>query len=420
MKVVYDISVLGAINYWSLPKTGIYRYVANIAKGLIMSKECDIIFCSSALFEITHEVLEYLKPNSKFNQIPFIYPKDICFKISHNLRRFIKISKIENLKILNRFLYYIVKLIEFNVKPLKQKELFGKDIFHSTYFSLPEESKNIKNLKRFLTVHDLYPILYPQFYRFNKDHFLRHTLKSLCQNDYVICQSYSTKNDLCNYLKIDPLRVFVIYPGVDSNLFYHVSNYDKILYVKKKYHIKGDYILSVNSFAKRKNVFSVIRCFARLVEDDKFKDLNLVLVGAYNFKFNEIFREINKYDSIENRIILTGYVPDEDLSCLYSGAICFLYPSFYEGFVFPVLEAMQCGVPVITSNISSLPEIVGDAGITISPTDDEALYYKLYEILTNTSLRQSLSLKSITRAKQFSWEKCVSQIIEAYKIALRN
>ena len=143
-----------------------------------------------------------------------------------------------------------------------------------------------------------------------------------------------------------------------------------------------------------------------------------MLVGTQGWDYNDIFEEIFKHEDIKKRIIITGYIPDEDLAALYSGALAFVYPSFYEGFGLPHLEAMQCGVPVITSNTCSLPEVVGDAGIMVDPTDADALCHSMLEIYNKSSLREAMSLKSIERAKQFSWEKCTQETLAAYKTAL--
>ncbi len=143
--------------------------------------------------------------------------------------------------------------------------------------------------------------------------------------------------------------------------------------------------------------------------------LHLVLVGKKGWLDNNIHSEIsNLYPRLRERIIFTGYVPDEDLAPLYSGSLVFVYPSVYEGFGLPPLEAMQCGTPVITSNTSSLPEVVGNAGITVAPLDEDSLCHSIWELYQNDSLRNSLSTKSIEQAAKFSWEKCLQQTISAY------
>lgn len=121
---------------------------------------------------------------------------------------------------------------------------------------------------------------------------------------------------------------------------------------------------------------------------------------------------------MHERIHFPGFIEDDDLAALYSGAQCFVYPSFYEGFGLPVLEAMQCGTPVITSNTSSMPELVGDAGLLVSPYDEEALCKAIVSIVNDPSLRKHLSLKSIERSNGFSWEKACEDLLQAYRTAL--
>jgi glycosyltransferase involved in cell wall biosynthesis len=263
--------------------------------------------------------------------------------------------------------------------------------------------------------------MFPQFFEFKEDHLLNKILDSLAPDNWAICISDSTKNDLCNkFPKIDPSRVFVT-PLAASELFYPCNDFEQISLIRKKYNIPdAPYILSLSTLEPRKNIDHTIRCFAHLSQQEHIKDLSLVLVGTKGWDYNKIFEEISNNNSLQDRIIVTGYVADEDLAALYSGAMAFVYPSFYEGFGLPPLEAMQCGIPVITSNTSSLPEVVGDAGIMVSPTDTDALCQSMLEIYNNPSLRKTMSLRSIERSKQFSWEKCTQETINAYKTALSS
>ena len=163
-----------------------------------------------------------------------------------------------------------------------------------------------------------------------------------------------------------------------------------------------------------------IKCFSRLAQDNALNDLSLVLVGTKGWAFDPIFKEIAANPKIRDRIIVTGYVDDKYLAPLYSGAMMFVYPSFYEGFGLPPLEAMQCGVPVITSNTSSLPEVVGKAGIMIDPEDADALCQAMLTIYDSTEVRQKMSADSLAQASKFSWQKCAEQTINAYKASITN
>ena len=189
--------------------------------------------------------------------------------------------------------------------------------------------------------------------------------------------------------------------------------------VRKKFGIpNGPYILSLSTLEPRKNIAQTIRCFVRLLEQEKIDDLSLVLVGSKGWDYDSIFEEIAASPKIRDRIIVTGYAADEDLAPLYSGATMFVYPSFYEGFGLPPLEAMQCGVPVITSNTSSLPEVVGEAGIMVDPHDADELSQAMLKIYNSTDARQRMSLESLEQAQKFSWKRCAEQTIDTYKAAV--
>jgi glycosyltransferase involved in cell wall biosynthesis len=189
--------------------------------------------------------------------------------------------------------------------------------------------------------------------------------------------------------------------------------------VRQRYGIlENPYFLSVCTLEPRKNLASVVRAFCDLVRQNKLPDLKLVLVGIAGWKPERMNEALESAGELRSRIIITGYVPDKDLSPLYSGAMGFVYLSEYEGFGLPPLEAMQCGVPVITSNTSSLPEVVGDAGVMLDPNDIRGLTETLLDLYLHEDRRQELARRSKVRAACFSWDRCVSQVVEAYRAAL--
>ena len=240
------------------------------------------------------------------------------------------------------------------------------------------------------------------------------TISRISPGDFVFAISQSTKNDLCNYSNIDPSRVYVTHLAAADN-FRPCGDRARIDGVRRQYGIPdAPYALSLCTLEPRKNIEATIRSFSRLVKQQNIDDLNLVLVGARGWKFDEIFNELDRSLVEKERVFLTNYVPDEDLSPLYSGSMMFVYPSLYEGFGLPPLEAMQCGVPVITSNTSSLPEVVGDAGIMVNPEDEDAISQAMLELYQSDELREDLSGRSLDRAAGFSWKKCADETVEAY------
>jgi glycosyltransferase involved in cell wall biosynthesis len=293
------------------------------------------------------------------------------------------------------------------------------DIYHSPFHEIPAVIKN-KKIKKFQTIYDLIPVLHPEFFEFKEDHLIKGVLDSLNRDTFVLCISESTKNDLCSYSdKIDPEKVFVV-PLAASENFYRCTDTATIAAARSKYGIPpmARYFLSVSTLEPRKNIDQTIKAFIKILQEQKADDLYLVLTGTKGWDYGRIFSEIANSIDFKERIILTGYVPDEDLAPLYSGALGFVYPSFYEGFGLPPLEAMQCGTPVITSNTSSLPEVVGDAGIMVAPTDLDALCQAMLDLFQDEELRRTMSERSLARAKQFSWEKYTQDVINAYKTAL--
>lgn len=428
MKVVYDISRLGEGYNNTRYQTGINRVVENIAYGLFSSGECSLSFCASESLGMSNQARDYLKHNPKLQGTPFSHSR-----IGYEIYKMLNNLKHENAKssLLTSKVKFQRKILNLSITSVIEpfysyliipKNLAKTDIFHSPFYAIPEQLKQAKQLKKFLTIYDLTPVLYPHFFEDNVDKWFKHILNSLDYETWVLCISYATKNDICNYLKhVDPSRIFVTHLAA-SKSFYLQSDSNKLAATRMKYNIPPDapYILSLNTLEPRKNIAHLIRCFRRLVQQEKINDLCLVLAGGKGWLYNKLFEEISSCEALKNRVIVTGYVADEDLAALYSGALAFVYTSFYEGFGLPPLEAMQCGVPVITSNTSSLPEVVGDAGIMVAPTDADMLCHSMLALYTTSSLREAMSLKSLERAKLFSWDKCTQETLAAYKFALNS
>jgi len=418
LNVIYDISVLGVGFYLKRARTGIARVIENLALEFDHSPDVNMNYCA-------FHSLEHYFQTRKYTEQDFI-PFDKHFCQSKGLNK-IALNFMGNMyhepekspqkmKVWQRMLHKMLKGSA-ALNPMSESSAFnGIDIFHSTFYPFPAHVQSSKKLKRVITVYDLIPILHPEYFEFNEDALIKEVTGGIAPDDRVLAISQSTKDDLCNYKNIDPSRV-VVTPLAASDVFWQCRDSALLREVRVKYHIPDEpYILSLCTLEPRKNISQTIKCFARLIEDENISDLNLVLVGSKGWNFDHIFDEIDNA-SLRKRIIVTGYLLDEDLAPLYSGAMMFVYPSFYEGFGLPPLEAMQCGVPVITSNTSSLPEVVGNAGIMVSPDDSDALSQAMYEIYSKPSLRQSMAEKSLERSQIFSWKKCAKQTLRAYKLA---
>jgi len=289
------------------------------------------------------------------------------------------------------------------------------DIFHSIYPKLPAKEIT-KNTPRVLTIHDLIPIIRPNLVNSSLTRSFQEIINSIDkQKDWVICVSEYTRQEFCEYTGMLPERTFVT-PLASASHFHPVNDPSRITEVRQRYHIpEGNYFLSLAThLAPHKNLDHLIHCFFRLLSEHPDIDINLVLAGSNRFRRVEDIKD-HDYPQFTSRIVYTGFILDEDLSAIYSGATAFIFPSLYEGFGLPPLEAMQCGTPVITSNKTSLPEVVGDAGIMVDPKDEDALCQAMFNLLNNNTLSEELRRKGLEQAKKFSWGKCAADTAEVYK-----
>lgn len=425
MNVLYDISQLGHSHKSADSKTGIARVVETLGQKLAVSEECSLTFCAT---QHLTDARAYAVAQPDFINVPFPHEryKDYVSCNFHQVDAFMRARGGSGLLMrpLRKLLYTVESRVGNTALPVDARALAQADVFHSPFQALHNQVKQSK-VAKFLTVYDLTPILFPEYFvtletnrPVNIDGF-KSIIQSLGPEDHALCISEATKADLCEYTQHDPKRAIVTYLAADANLFYQCKDKLKIAQSCEKYQLPhGSYLLSLSTLEPRKNIEHVIRCFVQLVQEQKIDDLSLVLAGAKGWNYERIFTELDAAQNIKDRIIVTGRVEDEHLAALYSGALAFVYMSHYEGFGLPPLEAMQCGVPVITSNTSSLPEVVGDAGIMLAPTDTDGLCQALLQVYQDRNLRDEMAQKSLKRAGQFSWERCAQETIAAYKTAL--
>ena len=276
-----------------------------------------------------------------------------------------------------------------------------------------------KYAKLILTVHDLSFERYPE--HFSSKRKLWHVFinpKKICQRaDRIIAVSNSTKNDLINLYKIKSEKIEAVYSAVDDK-FQPISRNDaKLLETKEKYRLPYKFILYLGTIEPRKNIVSLIRAFDRLEKEAHDSDnmeilkYKLILAGSRGWLGEKIFLERRKA-AFRDHIQLIKFVRDEDKAYLYNLASLFVYPSFFEGFGFPPLEAMKCGIPVIASNNSSLPEIVGDGGILIDPDKPDEILRAMEELIKNKEFRETLVKKGLEKSKEFDWRKTAEETLE--------
>jgi len=305
------------------------------------------------------------------------------------------------------------------ISPLNSRSFRWAEIYHSPMTAIPQATRAMRRLRCFLTVYDLIPRRFPELSPEGALAILNASLGSLRPDDTVLCISEATKSDLCNEIRwLDPNNVIVTYLGA-SQRFRPPDDPAISDGVRSKYGIPpGPYVLSLSAREPRKGLDHLIHCFGRLVTDERLSDLNLVLAGPRGWKDEKILQALTTSAGLRDRVIITGRVDDADLPALYGGALFFAFLSIYEGFGLPVLEAMQCGTPVISSNASSLPEVVGDGGILVEPRDVDSLCEAMLSLYRDETRRRDLSLKAIARARHFSWEKCARETVAAYRRAL--
>jgi len=333
------------------------------------------------------------------------------------------------------------------------------------------------NLKTVVTIHDLGAEYLPQYHKFPSKIYLNWSTE--CAVHFatkIIAVSKSTKEDLVRRLGADERKIEVVYEGVDrKNFKYPISNFEckKVL---AKYELKRPFVLFVGTIQPRKNIEGLIRAFAKVVANTTEagpaavgpvssssrstssasatstlnknnlaslralsgtpstaatqeslysspalgigratrKNLLLVIVGNYGWDYEKII-SLPKKLGIEDRVKFLGYVGDDETSVLYNAATVFVLPSFFEGFGLPILEAMACGCPVITSNVSSMPEVAGNAAILVNPKNEDEIAAKIKEVLKNEKLRDDLRKKGLAQAEKFSWKKCARQTFEILK-----
>ncbi len=284
-------------------------------------------------------------------------------------------------------------------------------IIHSLHYSFPLLCFWVK---RVVTIHDLTFFIYPEMHTFIKRYFFRVFIILACRvTDAIICVSNSTKKDLFKYVSVVKAKVYVV-PLAASIL--KVNNLD-ISFVKEKFSIRKDYILFIGTLEPRKNVCNLLKSFG--TTNHLLQNYQLVLVGKKGWYYQSIFDIIHQL-GLDKSVIITGFVTEKEKYCLLSAASVFVYPSIYEGFGLPVLEAMSYGIPTVTSNVSSLPEVAGDAALLVNPNEIEELSHAIDHILTNSSLQTEMRLRSIKQANKYSWEKTAKLTMEVYSFCNYN
>lgn len=422
-KIIFDVAVLiNAEEVGNVYRTGLYRVTDEILKGISKSEKYEIYLFDFFLRErLIYKYIIKKYKNVKVLTIDSLFYKLVGYSF-FNLSDYFKQketrckrnSLIEFYRFIKNIAFYMGKLIKYldRIRRIKIRlKPKYSDIYFSSYYPLPVTGL-FSNLEKIIIIHDLIAIIHPEyFYDLSNKVFMENILDSISADDKVLCVSESTKNDLLKYRKdLSERNVNVIYLAASERFFPNNSRED-FEKLKKKYNLNDKFYLSVCTIEPRKNLELILNAYSVLLR----KCINipkLVLTGTYGWKSEELLIRIQEINLIYgNKIILTDFVSDDDLAILYSNTLCFIYPSLYEGFGLPPLEAMQCGAPVITSNNSSLPEVVGLAGVLINGNDINELC-EIMEYYMNETNRFNITQKSIERSKLFTWQNTVKKIID--------
>ncbi|MBX4190074.1 glycosyltransferase family 4 protein [Candidatus Parcubacteria bacterium] len=359
----------------------------------------------SGIKEYTERLLEHLIPLAADHTIKLFYSSrsvplsDYSWLKSKNVQLY-------SFNIPNNLLFLSGRLTG---RPQIDQMMGGVDLFFSPHFFLAPLSKKVK---RVTTFHDLSYLILPEFFSFRQNiwHRIQMRPKKQAQlSDKIIAVSESTKNDLAQRYDIDPASISVIYPGVKLEK----PSPEKIQEFKDRHQLSR-YVLALSTLEPRKNITSTIRAFELLKSNPAFDDYELLIVGSRGWKYQSVLSMIQD-SSLAKQIRYIGAVSDSDKPLYYSGASLFVYPSFFEGFGFPVLEAMSCGTPVITSHNSSLPEVAGDAALLVDPYNCADLGKAMETLLTDATLKDTLIKRGFERSTSFSWEKTAAETLKLFE-----
>lgn len=389
MKLLFDCTELSYYDENNGHRAGVFYVALNLFNEL-KRRGIDITFyCDFRRYYFMKNISEFkdihlITSNSHINRL--------IARILYKAKDFPYIIKTA-LTILFRI--YDAHFYRKNKKSIAEIEEF--DLYFSP-FTPPSKDIQEAQIPKFRMLHDVIPVLETGMAKNAKAWYYK-VYNTINDRDFYFANSECTRLDVLKYfpfVKTENIKTTLL--GVNEN--FKPCKSDE----KKKY------VFSLCTLGKRKNIIFAIKNFITFIEKNKIDDLYLVLGGS-NWKVfeAELDRTLKQYD--KSKIILTGYVKDEELPKLYSDALMFIYPSLYEGFGLPVLEAMKCGCPVITSNTSSLPEVIGNAGIKIDPNSDEELINAYEKFYYDNFYRELCAERGIIRAREFTWEKCCEEML---------
>ena len=284
------------------------------------------------------------------------------------------------------------------------------DLYHAPHYVLPAGV----SCPSVVTIHDCIHLMFPQYLpnRIAYAYARAQMWAAARRSDCILTVSEASKRDILNLFNVPPEKIVVVYNAIDSHFSVTPSD-EAVARVRERYQLNHKFVLYVGNIKPHKNLVRLIEAFDELRRGG-FDDLKLLIIGDQISKLPALRRAVHR-QKLHKQVRFLGYLPDDQLAILYRLASVFAFPSLYEGFGLPPLEAMASGTPVVTSNISSLPEVVGDAAVLVDPYEVDAIVDGLRRVLTNPALAEDMRRKGIERAREFSWERSVAKTWAVYQ-----
>jgi glycosyltransferase involved in cell wall biosynthesis len=285
----------------------------------------------------------------------------------------------------------------------------GVDLFHTPHYVLSP----LMTVPSVVTIHDCIHLMFPQYLPNRFAHVYARTFlwTAAHRSARVLTVSEASKRDILRFYRIPERKIEVIYNAIDER-FGTPPSEEEFTRVRERYQLEREFILYAGNIKPHKNLERLIEAFRQL-RSEGFEHLTLLIIGDEISKYPTLRRAVHKH-KLHKQVRFLGFVPDQTLAVLYRLASAFVFPSLYEGFGLPPLEAMACGTPVVTSNVSSLPEVADEAAVLIDPYDSAAIAEGIRRVLTDPDLRRDLTQKGLERVRQYSWERSVRRIREIY------
>lgn len=406
-KILMDISIFENKVRPERAAGGIYFMAVNILKEFLKRDDIELsLFARTPAYCYVKKALELI---IKDKNIKLFTDSVICAKFNYYKSSFIQTRNPQlAIKALLLLPFAIIAKLAGYIFPPK----YDAEIYFSTYDYPPYAIRKQKNLKRFIYLHDVIPIL-DIYKNISGQYFKKRIFDKLEKENFYFTNSEYTRQDFIKYsLNITAENSKTVYLAAANDFKPAICN---ISLIKKKYHIPDDkkYVFSLCTLEPRKNLIRIVSTFVEFIKKHNIEDLVFVMGGGqWEIFINELSKTINDLEEYKSKILKIGYVADEDLPALYTNAEWFIYTSQYEGFGLPPLEAMACKCPVIVSNATSLPEVVGDAGLLINYDSDEEHIQAYETYYYNTELKNEYADKGYERSKLFSYKKTADELLD--------